>query len=186
MRAKFRFQVTSPGTYTVTSQSILQACGGIATDSTNYQPWASTVRLHRVRIYGIDPLIPVTLRLLWGNGGQPGVSRDILATDTSLGTAIPAVIDSKPPSGTLAAMWMAYNTGRSDDTVFDFTIVGGSSTRAFVDIDVTYQLDMLNPSIAAAPALTPVSTSLTAGQNYWASIVPGSSNVNQIVLNSFY
>ncbi len=185
VHTKFRYQITSPGAYTVSVQNLLRACGGIALDPTIYQPWASTVKLHRVTVYAIDTAIPVTMQFRWGNGGWVGTTRDLLVTDTSLGVTFPAVIDTRPPSGALASMWMAYQSGHPDDTVFDLVIVGASTTRAFVDIDVSYMLDSSNPSVQQVPSITPVSTSLTVGAVYWSSIVPTSTDVNQITLPSF-
>lgn len=186
VHTKLRFQVTTPGTYTVTQMSLAQACGGLAVGVSSYQAWASTVRLHRVTMYGIDTVIPVTLRLQWGNGGWVGLARDLLITDSSLGVTTPAVIDARPPVGSAAAMWMSYQAGRPNDTIFDFTVIGSTNTRAFIDVEVTFMLDSINPGMPQTPPLVPNVTSLTVGQPYWSSLVPNASSVNQIALPSFY
>lgn len=182
---KFRYQVTSPGSYGITVQNILRACGGIATTPLAFQAWASSVRLKRVRVFAIDTAIPVTLQFRWGNGGWVGPTRDLLITDSSLGVTFPGVIDTRPPDGSLAKMWMSYQAGHPDDTVFDLVIVGSSNTRAFIDIDVEYMLDSSNPSVQQVPQLAPISTSLNIGSVYWPSLVPSSTDVNQITLPSF-
>lgn len=180
-----RFQVIGGQSNVCTSQSILQACGGIAIDSSTYQAWASTARLHRVRLYAIDMTIPVTVRLTWGNGGWVGVAKDMIVSDSSLGVTFPAVIDSHPPDGALASDWFAYQSGRPDDTIFDFDVIGSSTTRAWLDIDVSFTFDMSNPSVQQCPQLTPITTSLTASRVYWASVCPTNNSVNQVVLPSF-
>lgn len=69
---------------------------------------STSVRLTRVEIWGppASDLIPVTVETEWaGAEGYAGTSARV--TDTSMGSTMPAHVNSRAPAGSMAGMWHA-------------------------------------------------------------------------------
>jgi len=133
MRHKFRFSSGSAGagTYIITNNDVLLACGTICT-VTNSSVTAifSSFRIRSVEVWGgftgSAPSGPSTVAVNWN--GAPIFVANAEVSDTSVSPAYPAHIVARPPKNTNASFWQTA----SSNSLFDLIV----PSNAMVDLEV--------------------------------------------------
>lgn len=126
-RHTFRFVATSTFTGNINSNDLLAVPGGVTIITNNtIRGIASSMRIHRISIF---PASGSYANIAWFDGVH---AQDIeLNQDQPLGTTLPTVVSSSPPSGTLTADW--FNSGLNAIIVGLLVPIG-----SVVDVDLEW------------------------------------------------
>jgi hypothetical protein len=105
----FRFVSSNATLTSVTASSLLAAAGGICTTTnTSLTSTFQSVKVNFVRIWSPPAVgVSTTCSVEW-IGGQNVNNKEV--SDTSNSPAFPAMINSRPPSRSLASFWTQYTT----------------------------------------------------------------------------
>lgn len=150
----YRFVSTSGASTQITQANLLGIAGGVGTvANTTISLIANAVSVKKVSIWSPPSAQgqAVTCSLEWTslNGG-----RMIEVSDSSLSVAVPAVVVSRPPKGSLASLWL----GNTADGVFVITAPTGS----IIDVHAVHVLED-----AAGANITYAAAAVTLGDTYW-------------------
>jgi hypothetical protein len=138
----FRYSMTN-GSVSITSASIISACGGIATTATVLHPVVGSFKIHSVKMWAPSASSALaTCSVAW-EGGLFGLTKTV--QDTSVSVTTPAKVFAKPPIGSTAEFWQSF---ASNNVLF--TIQSNvSSTIVDVKMSCIYS-DNSNPPYGVA------------------------------------
>lgn len=157
LKKKIRFKAVAAATTTLTFNDLYDLWCVAATTTSAYRI-ASAIRVRKIEIWGpmASDLVPVTVVVDWtGSTTSGSFGKSNRVSDTSMGSAEPAHLVTRPPPGSQIAQWL---TGGSTTTICSLTYPLGSV------IDLSYELvardDGTAQSVASAVA------GATVGANY--------------------
>jgi hypothetical protein len=90
---------------TITSQNIIDACGGIATSATSLHPIVGSFKIRSIKMW--SPSVSNALAncsVAW-EGGVFGLNTTV--QDSSISVTTPAMVFAKPPTGSTANFWQS-------------------------------------------------------------------------------
>jgi len=162
---RYRFVSTSGTATAVTGQSLLGALGVFPTiaNSTVAAIFGS-VRIKNLEMWTTTATLgsAVTCSVEWA--GSATNSGDIEISDTSVSTASPAHINSRPPKNSLASFWSTATTGQ----LFVLTAPAGTI------IDVVVEMTMFDDTNGSNAAIGVATAAL--GNVYYLSLDPNASH----------
>jgi len=157
LKKKIRFKAVAAATTALVFNDIYDLWCVAATATSAYRI-AQAVRVKKIEIWGpmASDLVPVTVSVDWtGSATSGSFGKSNRVSDTSMGSAEPAHLVTRPPPGSQIAQWL---TGGSTTALCSLTYPAGSV------IDLTYELvardDGTAQSVASAVA------GATVGSNY--------------------
>lgn len=145
----FRFQASSALTNTVITFADLQDLMVIGTGTTSaYDLWSAT-KLNRVTIWGPmgSSLEPVTVSVQYPSVGNAISGPSKIKSDTSMGSARCAFVDSKPPAMSSQAMWQ---TTQNETPAF----VLNAPAYSIVDVHLSFVFQDAETPVAAGAAVS--------------------------------
>jgi len=148
VRHKYRFVSTSGTATQITALSLCGAGGSIGTTVTQVVAFAGTVKVNSVEIW-----TPVAAQ---GSSATCSVewlglaNTSIEVSDTSVSTAVPAHVFTRPPPNSPSSFWMLNNAGN----VFNITAPAGS----IIDVSLSFiiydnEANIALPSIVVGTAV---------------------------------
>lgn len=147
----YRYRCDTAGEYSIQDGDFLAMAGGICTvASSTIALVADTFKVHKIEIRAPNPSGTVTAKLQW-NGTDYAGGKEI--SDTSISTAYPAFITSKPPPG--SALSLQRGTGSNE------CIKLYLPAQAIIDVHVTHWMQ------DAGAALTATVITGSVGYYYW-------------------
>lgn len=107
---RYRFTSTSGSVATITPVSLLQAMGTCATTTVTGSSIFTSVKISRVSIWSppASQGAATTCSVTWF--GNTGNSSEKEISDTSVSTAQPAHVDTRPPRNSLASFWQTTSS----------------------------------------------------------------------------
>jgi len=157
VRRKLRFRATAAGvSETISGLALGDLFCTTPTAITGAQ-LASHYRIRAVEIWGpmAADLVPVTVTIEWSGSSLGGLGQSIRHSDTSMGSATPAHVKTRPPQTTQASQWMVSTTNQAILTL---------SYPANAVIDLTYEA-VLHDS-ATVTLVTGAVAGATVGATY--------------------
>jgi hypothetical protein len=118
----------------------------MATGTTTAYPIPYSTKIRRVRIWAAANALAAstTVNLEWNNASTGFLSNNLVVSDTTVSSTIPAYISTRPPKNTEAAWWCAGGGGATGATNALFTVScpGG----ALIRIDYDFTLNATEPA----------------------------------------
>lgn len=159
---RYRFVANANAAVNITSRNLVRAAGYVCTTATNGASIVGSVRIKEVEMWAppASQGAATTCSILWigASSSVPGAS-DIEYSDTSVSTAFPAHVRSRPPPKTLAGDFCQDNS-----TLAMFSLVAPSGTIVDVDMEL-----MLNDGATVATSNFTVASG-TAGLVFYAPL----------------
>jgi hypothetical protein len=141
---RFRFSIaTDLAVQAITVLTAAGACGGIYGQSTQFYPWASTIRVRKVTLWPSATLSGVgNPTIQWQSAGG-GFTKDEAKNEAvPSGITVDTPLVSKPPPNSLVSDWLEVNFSYAD-TIFSVTAPAG----CVMDVDMSFTLgNALQPS----------------------------------------
>lgn len=163
----FRFVSGSGSATTVTANSALCAAGTVCSSANNVvASFVGSAKINRVDIWSppASQGSSVTCSVNWAGSGN-SANREV--SDTSISTAMPAHVSTRPPERSLAAFWFNANTPAAPL----FTVVAPTGSI----IDVSMSLILFDEDTNDAQAAVVVATGVQ-GLVYYMSLDPNSTH----------
>lgn len=184
VKHKYRFEFPGttglpPTNITFTCDDLIAVFGGVATTvgggSATVRLAAKSFKIHSVEAWAPPPAVgeSASLSLKWATnpgGGGPSVSSLMEVTDTTLSTASPLHIVTKPPKESLSAFWNQFGGGE----VFEMS----APVNTVMDILITHVVD---DSATALDTYTYSTSTATVTTYVWPKLV--TSSVIPIAMN---
>jgi len=173
MRHKFRFGAGSSGagTYVITNNDLILACGGICTvANSTITAIFSSFKILFVEAWAQAGAAPATIILNWN--GTPVFVANAESSDTSVSPAYPAHIRSVPPKESNASFWQTASSG----SLFVLTVPNDTVIDVLVDLIMSDQQDV--------DTVTGVSTATLGSQYFLALDGAASNNLVPVSLNT--
>lgn len=145
----------------VTVAQLGGACGGIATATTTFSPWASSVRLHKLTVYpspSASGASPILTGIIWASAASSGY-----LPDEEVEATLPAGVTQthaavfKPPKGSLASMWLSSSVSGSSNILALSAVIG-----SVIEVDLSCKM---SNNLAAFGTQT--TSGKTVGNSYW-------------------
>jgi len=171
---RYRFLASNSGTYTVTTATLGQALGMMATTAVVAWPIVQSFKLNNIEVWSCPSTTGVgsTVTLLWGDAGSAVNTTSREVSDTSVSSAFPAHIRTSPPRGADCAFWQVLGGA----TLFKITVPAG----AVIDLHVSCILaDGQN-----AAASSTVFVGATAGYVYYEPLDGRGGSLTAVALTS--
>jgi len=134
LRHTFRFYQTVGGHTAVTSNSVLAALGGVCYVANSLvKPMASSFKINKVTIYPAPNLSGTSAcNIAWALATGTQIRDEEKDRTLPDGLTVSAPVSSKPPRGSLAAMWQA---GSTNSLFFTDALIG-----SVLDLDISFTL----------------------------------------------
>jgi hypothetical protein len=168
----FRFESNANGARTISAANLLDLLnvGFFNLTDNEYTRVIEAIKLRRVRIWGAYPIgtdnvsgRPQTIGLQW-YGNQYTGGRNVVVSDTGIGT-VPPYVTSTPPPGSAASQWQQSNTAISSASPL-FSLGVGMDSIVDLECDVVFVGDSGSQRVPVSTAST-VSAPLSSTQSDW-------------------
>lgn len=170
-----RFQAfvsTTSGAETVNTfntQDLINSIGVTALTTHSYSSIAQSARVVSIEAWTMSGLTsgapsaiaPTSVGLVWFDSGNR--SKTNLVSDTSLSSAAPAHLKTKPPLNSSPGFW--FNSGLTVN-LFDIIVTGYSSGYTFLVVDVVLDFTMSNQTYSSN-TVTGLTGTLVVGNTYY-------------------
>jgi len=144
----YRYSSANGGTYTISTNQLLMAAGAVCTTSnTTLSSFFQSVKVNSVKIWGPSQSLNAinTVSVEWiSTTGTSTSSKEV--SDTSMSTAFPAHVSSRPPRSSLASFWQLGNGPQ----LFTLRLSAGS----IVDINLSLILQDDDTAVVTSPIST--------------------------------
>jgi hypothetical protein len=170
-----RYQVSTGNYYTISVANIASALGTTGTSSTTVQPWCSSFRIKRVRIYpSSSGSVDEYAGLSWTQGLTGFVKDTQMNKEIPIGMTVPSSVSFTPPAKSLASDWISStNSGN----IFRLHV----GTGDIIDLSIVYTLQS---GVLTPFASQTVSASGIGDIFYLALDGPSSNNIVPVQLST--